>query len=69
MIIDAASDSLEPVLEELHDALARVTAQARVIRLAIAGMAEDERDIRAILSSLDAITEELSVAGNMIRSD
>lgn len=68
MIIDAASDALAPALEELHDALARVTAQARVIRLAIMGMGDDERDIRAILSSLDAITEELSVAETMLKS-
>ena len=68
MIIDAATDALAPALEELHDALARVTAQARVIRLAIVGMGEDERDIRAILSSLDAITEELSSAESLLRT-
>lgn len=68
MIIDAATDALAPALEELHDALARVTAQARVIRLAIVGMGEDERDIRAILSSLDAMTEELSLAETMLKA-
>lgn len=67
VIINAATDALAPALEELHDALARVRAQARVIRLAITGMGDDERDIRAIISSLDAITDELQDAGTLLR--
>jgi hypothetical protein len=53
-------------LEELHDALARVKAQTHVVRLAMAGMG-DERDMRAIMSSLDAITDELSQAAEMLK--
>ena len=53
-------------LEELHDALARVKAQTRVVRLAMTGMG-DERDMRAIMSSLDAITDELHVAEALLR--
>jgi|GEM_PF-4617678 len=54
------------VLEELNDALARVKSQIHVVRLAMAGMG-DERDIRAIMSSLDAITEDLVQAGQIVK--
>jgi len=60
----AADD--DTALEELHDALARVKAQTHVVRLAMAGMG-DERDMRAIMSSLDAITDELHLAEAMLR--
>ena len=53
-------------LEELHDALARVKAQTHVVRLAMTGMG-DERDMRAIMSSLDAITDELHEAEALLR--
>lgn len=53
-------------LDELHDALARVKAQTHVVRLAMAGMG-DERDMRAIMSSLDAITDELNQAEAMLK--
>ncbi len=53
-------------LEELHDALARVKAQTHVVRLAMTGMC-DERDIRAIMSSLDAITDELAQAEAILK--
>lgn len=56
----------DSVLEELHDALARVKAQTHVVRLAMAGMG-DERDIRAIMSNLDAITDDLVQAEAMLR--
>ena len=56
---------LEPALEDLHDALARVRAQARVIRLAMCGMA-DERDVRAILSAVAAIEDELTEAQRLV---
>lgn len=53
------------VLEELHDALARVKAQIHVVRLAMAGMG-DERDMRAIMSNLDAIADDLVQAESML---
>ena len=53
-------------LEELHDALARVKAQTHVVRLAMAGMG-DERDMRAIMSSLDAIHDDLAQAEAMLK--
>ena len=56
----------DTALEELHDALARVKAQTHVVRLAMTGMG-DERDMRAIMSSLDAITDELHQAEAMLR--
>jgi len=62
-IVIAEDDS---ALVELHDALARVKAQTHVVRLAMAGMG-DERDMRAIMSSLDAITDELSQAEAMLK--
>ena len=49
MTIAMADD--DSALDELHDALARVKAQTHVVRLAMAGMG-DERDMRAIMSSL-----------------
>ena len=52
--------------EELHDALARVKAQTHVVRLAMAGMG-DERDMRAIMSSLDAINDDLTQAEALLR--
>ena len=56
----------DTALDELHDALARVKAQAHVVRLAMSGMG-DERDMRAIMSSLDAITDELHQAEAMLK--
>lgn len=56
----------DTALEELHDALARVKAQTHVVRLAMSGMG-DERDVRAIMSSLDAITDELAQAEAILR--
>ena len=53
-------------LEELHDALARVKAQTHVVRLAMSGI-EDERDMRAIMSSLDAINEDLAQAAEFLK--
>ncbi len=65
-MMDAAGMELEPALEELHDALARVSAQVHVIRLAVKSM-DDERDIRAVISSLDAISEELRLAEALLK--
>ena len=56
----------DTALEELHDALARVKAQTHVVRLAMSGIG-DERDIRAIMSSLDAINDELAEAVAILR--
>lgn len=53
-------------LDDLHDALARVKAQTHVVRLAMAGMG-DERDMRAIMSSLDAIHDDLAQAEAMLK--
>ena len=60
----AAED--DTALEELHDALARVKAQTHVVRLAMAGMG-DERDMRAIMSSLNAIHDDLAEAEAMLK--
>ncbi len=62
----AASVVPDPALEELHDAMARVSAQIHVIHLAVTGMG-DERDIRAVISSLDAISEELREAEKLVK--
>ena len=66
MTMDSAIAEDDSALEELHDALARVKAQTHVVRLAMTGMG-DERDIRAIMSSLDAITDELAQAAAMLK--
>lgn len=66
MSINAAFAADDIALDELHDALARVKAQTHVVRLAMTGM-NDERDIRAIMSSLDAITDELSEAEAILK--
>ena len=64
--MDSSITEDNSALEELNDALARVKAQIHVVRLAMAGMG-DERDIRAIMSSLDAITDDLVQAEAMLK--
>ena len=64
--MDSSITEDNSALEELNDALARVKAQIHVVRLAMAGMS-DERDIRAIMSSLDAITDDLVQAEAMLK--
>lgn len=66
MNMDIAIADDDTGLEELHDALARVKAQTHVVRLAVAGMG-DERDMRAIMSSLDAIHDDLTQAEAMLK--
>ena len=66
MTTDITNADDDTALEELHDALARVKAQTHVVRLAMSGM-EDERDIRAIMSSLDAINDDLAQAAEFLR--
>ena len=56
----------DTAIDELHDALARVKAQAHVVRLAMSGMG-DERDMRAIMSSLDAINDDLAHAAEFLK--
>ncbi len=53
-------------LDELHDAFARVKAQTHVVRLAMAGVG-DECDMRAIMSSLNAIHDDLAEAEAMLK--
>lgn len=57
---------LAPALADLQDAFARVRAQVHVLRLAMGGI-RDEQDIRAVLSYLSAIEEELTVSEAMVR--
>ena len=57
---------LAPALADLQDAFARVRAQVHVLRLAMGGI-RDEQDIRAVLSYLSAIEEELTVSETMVR--
>ncbi|PZF76621.1 hypothetical protein DK847_12550 [Aestuariivirga litoralis] len=66
MNIDITIGEDDGALDELHDALARVKAQTHVVRLAMAGMG-DERDMRAIMSSLDAINDDLTQAEAMLK--
>ncbi|MEI7598512.1 MAG: hypothetical protein WCJ41_04230 [Aestuariivirga sp.] len=66
MTTDITNADDDTALKELHDALARVKAQTHVVRLAMSGM-EDERDIRAIMSSLDAINDDLAQAAEFLR--
>jgi hypothetical protein len=55
-----------PAIAELHDAFARIRAQLHVLRLAMAGL-RDERDVRALLSQLTAIEEELQASEAMLK--
>jgi hypothetical protein len=50
---------------ELHDAFARIRAQLHVLRLAMGGL-RDERDVRALLSQLAAIEDELKASEGML---
>ena len=66
MSTDTAISADDPSLDELHDALARVKAQTQVVRLAMKGIG-NEQDVRAIMSSLDAITDELNEAAALLK--
>lgn len=66
MNIEAMTRDSDSVLHELHDMLAWVKAQTHVVRLAVAGMG-DERDMRAIMSCLNGIADDLSQAEAMTR--
>jgi hypothetical protein len=66
MRVYSDQSELAPALADLQDAFARVRAQVHVLRLAMGGI-RDEQDIRAVLSYLSAIEEELSVSESMVR--
>jgi hypothetical protein len=52
-------------ITELHDAFARIRAELHVLRLAMGGL-RDERDVRALLSQLAAIEDELKASEAML---
>jgi hypothetical protein len=67
MMTDQADPSgFAPAMTELHDAFARVRAQLHVLRMALAGL-RDERDIRALLSQIGAIEDELTGSEEMLK--
>lgn len=66
MRVYSDQSELAPALADLQDAFARVRAQVHVLRLAMGGI-RDEQDIRAVLSYLSAIEEELTVSESMVR--
>lgn len=66
MTFQAESSELDPALSDLQDAFARVLAQIHVLRLAM-GSVKDESDIRALMSQLGTIEEELTLSEGMIR--
>ena len=66
MTAKADNAELAPALTDLHDAFARVRAQVHVLRLAMGGI-RDESDIRALLSQLGIIEEELTLTEGIIR--
>ena len=66
MNMEIAITDDDTALEELNDALARVKAQTHVVRLAMAGIG-NECDMRALMSSLDAITDDLVKAEALLK--
>ena len=52
-------------MTELDDAFARIRAQIHVLRLAMGGL-RDERDVRALLSQLAAIEDDLQESKGML---
>ncbi len=67
MSYHAASADFSPAMSELEDALARVKAQLHVLRLAISGGMQNEGDVRALLSLLGGIEDELQRSEGMLR--
>lgn len=63
------SDEREPgeALKDLQDGFARVQAQVHVLRLALQGL-KTESDIRALLSQLGAIEDELHQSEGLLKS-
>jgi hypothetical protein len=66
MSYHADSADFTPAMTELEDALARVRAQLHVLRLAISGGLRNEGDVRALLSQLGGIEEELSRSEGLV---
>ena len=67
MSYHAASADFSTAMSELEDALARVKAQLHVLRLAITGGIQSEGDVRALLSQLGGIEDELQRSEGMLR--
>ena len=67
MSYHADSADLAPAMSELEDALARVKAQLHVLRLAVTGGVQNEGDVRALLSQLGGIEDELQRSEGMLR--
>ena len=66
MAFQADITDLTPALTELHDAFARVRAQAHVLRLAMLSL-RNEGDVRALMSQLGAIEEELHQSEGILK--
>ncbi|WP_421692760.1 hypothetical protein [Aestuariivirga sp.] len=62
----SADLEIETAVSELHDAFARVRAQIHVLKLAMPRV-EDERDIRSLISSLNAMSDELTQAEGLLK--
>jgi len=58
---------LGEALKDLQDGFARVQAQIHVLRLALQGL-QTESDIRALLSQLNAIEDELHQSEGFLKS-
>lgn len=58
---------LGEALKDLQDGFARVQAQVHVLRLALQGL-KTESDIRALLSQLGAIEDELHQSEGLLKS-
>lgn len=58
---------LGEALKDLQDGFARVQAQVHVLRLALQGL-QTESDIRALLSQLGAIEDELHQSEGLLKS-
>ena len=58
---------LREALKDLQDGFARVKAQIHVLRLALQGL-KTESDIRALLSQLGAIEDELHQSEGLLKS-
>ena len=67
MSYHADSADHAPAILELEDAFARVKAQLHVLRLAISGRVQNEGDVRALLSQLGGIEDELQRSEGMLR--
>lgn len=67
MSYHADSADHAPAILELEDAFARVKAQLHVLRLAVTGGVENESDVRALLSHLGGIEDELQRSEGVLK--